>query len=106
MAAMEKRTMENRVSIHFASIDVPWRPLCYRFFGGGSTMRLVAWALSGMSLVAIPGCTTFPDAQATRGLAEKMVAEGYPGMPETLKRRAVQDKAQAICSRPGHEKLS
>src|SRR5262249_3037576 len=33
-----------------------------------------------------------------------MVAESYPGMPDSLTRRAVQDKAQSICSRIGHEK--
>ena len=58
--------------------------------------------LSLLPLLVVPGCTTFPDAQATRGLAEKMVAEGYPGMPDSLARRAVQDPAQAICSRIGH----
>jgi sulfur-oxidizing protein SoxX len=60
--------------------------------------------LAVASLFVVPGCTAFPDAQATRGLGEKMVAESYPGMPETLVRRTVQDKAQAICSKPGHEK--
>ena len=60
----------------------------------------------GAPLLAAPGCVSFPDAQATRGLGEKMVAESYPGMPDSLTRRTVQDKAQAICSKIGHEKPS
>jgi sulfur-oxidizing protein SoxX len=35
-----------------------------------------------------------------------MVAESYPGMPDSLTRRAVQDKAQSICSKVGKEKLT
>ena len=70
-------------------------------------MRLgLAWVMLGAPLLAAPGCMSFPDAQATHGLGEKMVAESYPGMPESLTRRAVQDKAQAICSKIGPEKLT
>ena len=57
-------------------------------------------------LVARRAALSFPDAQATRELAEKMVAESYPGMPESLTRRAVQDRAQAICSKLGDAKLT
>jgi sulfur-oxidizing protein SoxX len=63
-----------------------------------------AWAVLGIPLLAAPGCTSFPDAQTTRGLGERMVAESYPGMPESLTRRAVQDQAQRICSTIGHGK--
>ena len=40
------------------------------------------------------------------GSAEKMVAESYPGMPDSLTRRAVQDRSQEICSKIGHAKLT
>ena len=52
------------------------------------------------------GCATMPDANTTRELAEKMVAVSYPGMPETLTRRAVQDRAQQVCSKIGGAKLT
>jgi sulfur-oxidizing protein SoxX len=68
------------------------------------TCTSLVLALLGAPLVLVPGCASFPDPQATRGLAEKMVAESYPDMPETLTRRAVQDRAQAICSKVGHAK--
>jgi L-cysteine S-thiosulfotransferase len=68
--------------------------------------RLTAWVSLGVSLVTVAGCTTFPDAQASRALGEEMVAEAYPGMPEALTRRSVQDRAQAICSKIGHENPS
>ncbi len=57
------------------------------------------------SLVAA-GCASFPDPQHTRDLGEKMVAASYPGMPESLTRRAVQDRAQQICSKIGGAKLT
>ena len=63
-----------------------------------------AWVWLCVALLGVPGCTTFPDAQTTRALAEKMVAEGYPGMPDSLTRRTVQDRAQALCSKIGHGK--
>ncbi len=56
-------------------------------------------------LVAV-GCASLPDAQTARDLGEKMVAESYPGMPESLTRRAVQDRAQQICSKIGGAKLT
>ena len=52
------------------------------------------------------GCATLPDANTTRALAEKMVAVSYPGMPEALTRRAVQDRAQQVCSKIGGAKLT
>jgi len=67
---------------------------------------MTAWVVLGMPLIAAPGCMSFPDAPATRSLGEKMVAESYPGMPDSLTRRAVQDKAQSICSKVGKEKLT
>ena len=52
------------------------------------------------------GCASMPDAQSTRELAEKMVAGSYPGMPESMTRRSVQDRAQQICSKIGDAKLT
>jgi sulfur-oxidizing protein SoxX len=52
------------------------------------------------------GCATMPDAPTVRALGEQMVATSYPGMPETLTRRAVQDRAQAICSKIHGERLT
>ncbi len=60
----------------------------------------------GAALVIAAGCATFPDAQTTRELAEKMIATSYPGMPESLTRRTVQDRAQQICSKIGEAKLT
>ena len=45
------------------------------------------------------GCATYPDEPSTRALAEQAVAEGFPGMPAALTRRAVQDEQQKLCSR-------
>jgi sulfur-oxidizing protein SoxX len=47
-----------------------------------------------------------PNAPTVHALAENMVATSYPGMPESLTRRAVQDQAQAICSKIGGERLT
>ena len=52
------------------------------------------------------GCASMPDASTVHALGEQAVATSYPGMPETLTRRAVQDRAQAICSKIGGEPLS
>lgn len=52
------------------------------------------------------GCASMPDEQSTRALAEKMVAASYPGMPESLTRRGVQDRAQQICSKIAGAKLT
>jgi sulfur-oxidizing protein SoxX len=52
------------------------------------------------------GCATFPDQATTQKYAEKMVAEAYPGMPESLTRRTAQDRSQKICSKLGDAKLT
>ena len=64
------------------------------------------WAALGAALLIAAGCASFPDAQSTRDLGEKMVTASYPGMPELLTRRAVQDRAQQICSKIGGAKLT
>ena len=47
------------------------------------------------------GCAAMPDAATVHALGENMVASSYPGMPESLTRRAVQDRAQQICTKIG-----
>src|SRR5262245_4864642 len=108
MAATEKQRSTRRLPIHVAAIDVAASLLHKRFFDGHKHkgIKLAAWAAFGASLIVVPACTTFPDAQITRGLGEQMVADAYPGMPETLTRRAVQDRAQTICSKIGHDQPS
>jgi sulfur-oxidizing protein SoxX len=77
---------------------------CVGRAGRRRTCAALILVLLGAPLLLVPGCASFPDPQATRGMAEKMVAESYPGMPETLTRRAVQDRAQTICSKVRHVK--
>ncbi len=69
-------------------------------------IRKVGLAAVGAALLIATGCASFPDAQSTRELGEKMVATSYPGMPESLTRRAIQDRAQQICSKIGGAKLT
>lgn len=52
------------------------------------------------------GCATFPDADTTAGLAEKMVSEAHPVTGPDLNRRTVQDASQRTCSAIGGAKLS
>jgi L-cysteine S-thiosulfotransferase len=72
--------------------------------------RMRRGMVTGLSLaacgLAAAACTSYPDQATTRQLGEKMVAEAYPGMPPTLVKRSVQDKAQQICSRVGDATLS
>lgn len=67
-----------------------------------TTKRVVGFLVPA----AILGCATFPDATSTRTLGEQMVSEAYPGMPAQLTQRAVQDRAQQICSKLAGEKLT
>jgi L-cysteine S-thiosulfotransferase len=69
--------------------------------------NIIKWIAPGASVVlAVIGCASLPDAQTSRQLAEKMVAEAYPGMPVSLTNRARQDKAQQSCSEIGDARLS
>lgn len=68
--------------------------------------RMATRAASGALLLAAVGCASFPDAQTTRVLGENMIATAYPGMPESLTRRSMQDRAQQICSKIAGAKLS
>jgi sulfur-oxidizing protein SoxX len=69
-------------------------------------MNTIRWiVLGGLALFAM-GCVSFPDAQSSRELGEKMVSEAYPGMPEALTKRSHQDKSQQMCSKIGAAKLT
>jgi sulfur-oxidizing protein SoxX len=57
-------------------------------------------------LAAAVGCASFPDAESTQALGERMVKDAYPGMPSALTARAVQDAEQKTCSRIAGEKLT
>lgn len=50
--------------------------------------------------------STTPDREAARDVAERMVAQAYPGMPPALTKRAEQDESARICSRAGGRTLS
>ena len=57
-------------------------------------------------IVLAAGCASFPDADSTRQLAEKMVTDAYPYTGPDLNRRAVQDESQRLCSGAGGAKLT
>jgi sulfur-oxidizing protein SoxX len=62
--------------------------------------------VAALSAIAVTfGCASRSDIDAAaRG--EQMVKTAYPGMPETLTRRAVQDDDQRACSRSASDKLA
>jgi sulfur-oxidizing protein SoxX len=62
--------------------------------------------LSCIALFFAASCATFPDASNAPLSAEAMIDRAYPGMPEALVKRAVQDPDQKLCSRPASQKLS
>ena len=68
--------------------------------------NIKTFALFAAPLLVAAGCATFPDADATRQFAEKMVSEAYPYTGPDLNRRAVQDESQRICSGVGGPKLT
>ena len=68
-------------------------------------MKTHVIALAACAALGV-GCATFPDESTTRALGEQAVANGYPGMPETLTRRAVQDEEQRLCSRAPDSELT
>ncbi|HKA46327.1 MAG TPA: sulfur oxidation c-type cytochrome SoxX [Burkholderiales bacterium] len=65
----------------------------------------MAWLTFAPALVVL-GCAAFPDEQSARVAGESIVAQAYPGMPEVLTRRAVQDPPQRICSKIGPGKIT
>jgi sulfur-oxidizing protein SoxX len=68
--------------------------------------KLKVVLLLAPALVAA-GCTALqPDREAIRKAGEDAVAHAYPGMPDALTARAIQDTSQKICSNAAREKLS
>ncbi|HSE01409.1 MAG TPA: sulfur oxidation c-type cytochrome SoxX [Burkholderiales bacterium] len=67
-----------------------------------------AWLIFGApvagALIAA-GCATYPDADTTRQIAEKMVKDSFTASPEHAK-RLVQDRSQQICSKIGGASLT
>ena len=63
-------------------------------------------ALALGACIAAASCVLQPDTGRTAALGETMVASAYPGLPETLTRRTIQDEQQRLCSRPPSQKLS
>lgn len=53
----------------------------------------------------LAGCSGFPDADATRQTAEKMVFEAFNASPAHMK-RLEQDRSQQICSKTGNAALT
>ena len=68
-------------------------------------MNKIKVALLCVPAVVAFGCATSPDQPTTEKMAEQMVREAYPGMPENLTRRSVQDRSQKICSKVGEAGL-
>lgn len=68
-------------------------------------MKTYLIALAAFAAIAV-GCASFPDERATRALGEQAVASSFPGMPDTLTRRAIQDEEQKLCSLTPGTKLS
>lgn len=62
------------------------------------------WAALAATLIAA-GCASYPDAETTRQLGEKMVGNGFASPPALLK-RLEQDRSQQICSKIGEAKLT
>jgi sulfur-oxidizing protein SoxX len=60
---------------------------------------------SAGALGLLAACASFPDAQSTRALGERMVSTAYPGMPQALTSRSQQDKSQMLCSRSSADPL-
>jgi sulfur-oxidizing protein SoxX len=68
-------------------------------------MNALRLTVAGGALAVAVGCASFPSAEETRAVGEKLVSEAYPGMPETLTRRTVQDADQKLCSKIAGAKL-
>ena len=56
--------------------------------------------------VAAASCVLHRDTAATAVIGEAMVTTAYPGMPERLTQRAIQDEQQRLCSRQASHALS
>ncbi|HUF81945.1 MAG TPA: sulfur oxidation c-type cytochrome SoxX [Burkholderiales bacterium] len=70
-------------------------------------MNRTAWKWTAIAFAAVfaAGCATYPDREATRVMAERMVKEGFTASPAHAK-RLEQDRSQQICSKIGDAKLT
>ena len=69
-------------------------------------MKVLTYITVVAAVATALGCASFPTAEETRVVGEQFVSDAYPGMPETLTRRAVQDADQKLCSKMAGEKPS
>jgi sulfur-oxidizing protein SoxX len=67
------------------------------------THLIVSSMLAG---IVAAGCTAVADPEATRAAAEDAVSHAYPGMPQVLTARAIQDRSQKLCSKTNGQKLT
>ena len=63
------------------------------------------WTATVTGALLLAGCATYPDADSTRQMAERMVHEGFSANPSFAK-RLEQDRSQQICSKIGEAKLT
>ena len=66
----------------------------------------LAWTTVVAPVLVAAGCASNPDEATTRQTTEKMVGEAYSGVSPALRKRAVQDRSQQICSKIGNAKLT
>src|SRR5690606_466572 len=62
------------------------------------------WAALAATLGAA-GCASYPDAETTRQLGERVVKVGFASPPALLE-RLEQDRSQQICSKIGERQLT
>ena len=58
------------------------------------------------ALALTVGCASILDSESVAEGSERAVATAYPGMPEALTKRTVQDADQRVCSRSASQKLT
>ena len=66
----------------------------------------LAWIVAGVPALIAAGCAAYPDAAATRGIAEKMVGADFTAPAPVLLKRLEQDRSQQICSKVGGAPLT
>ena len=69
-------------------------------------MKMLTCFTVAAAVATALGCASFPSAEEAREIGEQFVSDAYPGMPEALTRRAIQDADQKLCSKIGGEKLT
>jgi sulfur-oxidizing protein SoxX len=64
------------------------------------------WTAGMVTAAIAAGCATYPDAAATRQVAERMVSADFTAPAPALLKRLEQDRSQQICSRIGGAALT